>query len=374
MEAKLWPVLSNLLKTVLPADRVCRIIQDFLVLSDVALSSILDRGIAIKATVKQDVLHCLTVWLNKRFADATVRAALPRNSNCRGDGASCTRFGNQLFSDAVELRGVILQVLTAFAEQDRVPLFHQSTMERGTNLLLTDVKRMLCCHVPIFLAQMKKGQIDGLAKSTVSMLWTELPQLMAGWRVQFHADLLWQYSPAVTVEAVHAALIGELISVTPARPSAKHLYYVYAYLDLVDLKLPLPLSQAVFYIGKGTGPRCFSHIVEACKPGKKKATKIQQLWAERRGPRIVRLTDCVSEDVALTIEDLLVRSNVFPNLTNAPNKTTNKVQNWSDVPQSTRSRWCCQALSLLYAVIRHLSAAEIPEIGPCCYLKGTPSL
>lgn len=114
---------------------------------------------------------------------------------------------------------------------------------------------------------------------------------------------------------------SQLIKCTFCDGSGPAKYYVYLYLDCkfgTEKSLTEEdLIRAVFYIGKGEGGRRHDHLQDAldatkeeeeeAKNQKTKHGKIRELWAAGRGPRVVTVFSGLTSDVALSVEDLLVR-------------------------------------------------------------------
>jgi hypothetical protein len=69
-------------------------------------------------------------------------------------------------------------------------------------------------------------------------------------------------------------------------------YYVYIYID--------PRNDEIFYIGKGKGNRCFSHLTE--KTETEKVKRINEIKQNKKEPIIEMLIHGVDEDTALKVE------------------------------------------------------------------------
>ena len=83
-------------------------------------------------------------------------------------------------------------------------------------------------------------------------------------------------------------------------------YYVYIYID--------PRTDEIFYVGKGKGNRCFSHLSEQKESEKNK--RIQEIIDEKKAPIIEMLIHGVSEDVALKVEASVIDLLDLKKLTN----------------------------------------------------------
>ncbi len=83
-------------------------------------------------------------------------------------------------------------------------------------------------------------------------------------------------------------------------------YYVYIYID--------PRNNEIFYIGKGKGNRCFSHLRDQSESEKVK--RISEIKQENKEPIIEMLIHGVTEDVALKVEASVIDLIDLKKLTN----------------------------------------------------------
>jgi len=87
------------------------------------------------------------------------------------------------------------------------------------------------------------------------------------------------------------------------------MYYVYIYID--------PRNDEIFYIGKGNGNRCFSHLTEQSESEKVK--RINDIKQDKKEPIIEILVHGVEDDVAKKVEAAVIDLIGL-------NKLTNKVR------------------------------------------------
>ena len=73
-------------------------------------------------------------------------------------------------------------------------------------------------------------------------------------------------------------------------------YYVYLYID--------PRNNEIFYVGKGKGNRCFSHLKETSET--KKINRIEEIRKEGKEPLIEFLIHGIDEDTALRVEAAII--------------------------------------------------------------------
>ncbi len=83
-------------------------------------------------------------------------------------------------------------------------------------------------------------------------------------------------------------------------------FYVYIYID--------PKNNEIFYIGKGKGNRCFSHLTDDNESEKVK--RIKEIRQENKEPIIEMLIHGVTEDVALKVEASVIDLIDLKKLTN----------------------------------------------------------
>lgn len=83
-----------------------------------------------------------------------------------------------------------------------------------------------------------------------------------------------------------------MISKFPQNIISKLGYYVYIYID--------PRNNEIFYVGKGKGNRCFSHLSDI--DSSEKVKRIKAIKQDMKEPLIELLIHGVTEDVALKVE------------------------------------------------------------------------
>jgi hypothetical protein len=83
-------------------------------------------------------------------------------------------------------------------------------------------------------------------------------------------------------------------------------YYVYIYID--------PRTDQIFYVGKGKGNRCFSHLSDQKESDK--AKRIQEIREENKEPVIEMLIHGVPEETALKVEASVIDLLDLKKLTN----------------------------------------------------------
>ena len=83
-----------------------------------------------------------------------------------------------------------------------------------------------------------------------------------------------------------------MISKFPQNIISKLGYYVYIYID--------PRNNEIFYVGKGKGNRCFSHLSDT--DSSEKVKRIKAIKQDMKEPLIELLIHGVTEDVALKVE------------------------------------------------------------------------
>lgn len=100
-------------------------------------------------------------------------------------------------------------------------------------------------------------------------------------------------------------------------------FYVYLYID--------PRNEEVFYVGKGTGNRCFHHLKDVCENDK--AARIAEIHKARLEPRIEVLKYGLSEQQALLVEATAIDLLEVDNLTNGVRGHGSRVGSRSGVEQ-----------------------------------------